>query len=146
MPHLIKFERAIDFTEENLVSLDQYQALANQHSSELPKGIRITENESVIAANLNLDSIDIIVFEFAKFADGRAFSEARILRDTHNYQGDIRASGDFMPDQVSFLKRTGFSSFSCRSEQEKNTALEILELVTAQYQSDTLEKRPSFRR
>ncbi|MFQ3282192.1 DUF934 domain-containing protein [Reinekea sp.] len=147
MQHLIKLEQAININPDNLIPLAQW--LSNNADTKVhsdPVGILIKENESVLEANLNLDQLDIIAFNFSKFTDGRAFSEARNLRDTLGYKGDIRAMGDFIPDQVAFLTRCGFSSFACRSEEDKDIAMNISEAMTNKYQSDSIEKRPYFRR
>lgn len=147
MQHLIKLDRAIDITVDQLKSLVDWQSQTTELAlNTLNSGIVINENESVIAANLDLEKVDIIAFNFSKFADGRAFSEARTLRDTLNYKGDIRAMGEFIPDQVAFLTRCGFSSFACRTEEEKNISLDICGIVSNHYQADSIENRPSFRR
>lgn len=109
-------------------------------------GIIIGENESIESIETFLNHIPLICFKFSKFADGRAFSYARKLRDQLNYQGEIRAMGDFMPDQVGFLERSGFNSFSCRTSAERDTAQVISKNISVKYQSDTLEVNPLFRR
>ncbi len=52
-----------------------------------------------------------IAVEFPKFSDGRGFSSARILREQMGYEGDIRAIGDFILDQIPLMLRCGVSSF-----------------------------------
>ena len=56
----------------------------------------------------DLDRIAAIVLQFPAFADGRAFSQARILRDRYGYAGEIRAEGPVFADQYSYLLRCGF--------------------------------------
>jgi uncharacterized protein (DUF934 family) len=53
-----------------------------------------------------------IVIEIASFTDGRVFGLARLLRDKIGFDGDLEVSGDFLPDQISFLERCGVNSFS----------------------------------
>ena len=53
-----------------------------------------------------------IVIEIATFTDGRVFGLARLLRDKIGFDGDLEVSGDFLPDQISFLERCGVNSFS----------------------------------
>lgn len=53
----------------------------------------------------------MIVVRLAKFTDGRAYSIARILRETYGYAGEMRATGDVLLDQIALLQRAGFDSF-----------------------------------
>jgi uncharacterized protein (DUF934 family) len=53
----------------------------------------------------------LIVLEFPKFRDGRAFSWARMLRTRLGFRGEIRATGDFLTDQLAFMTRVGIDSF-----------------------------------
>ncbi|TXR53560.1 DUF934 domain-containing protein [Reinekea thalattae] len=99
--------------------------------------------EALIAA---ISTQPLVVFEFEKFADGRPFTFARELREYHQYKGDIRASGDFMPDQAAFLYRCGFSSLQCRTEQDAQTALAVKDIVSVNYQADMEQAEPLFRR
>jgi len=54
-----------------------------------------------------LDRLELVVVTFPKFNDGRAFSQARLLRDAHGFTGEIRAGGHILLDQFSFLRRSG---------------------------------------
>jgi len=56
----------------------------------------------------DLDRIAAVVLSFPAFADGRAFSQARILRDRYGYAGEIRADGPVIADQYGYLLRCGF--------------------------------------
>lgn len=114
--------------------------------SSLKFGAYVKENESIEVLLPHLSHIKVIAFEFAKFADGRAFSFARQLRSTHKFEGEIRAYGDFMPDQVNFLERVGFDAFALRNEAEMKTALDIKDHFSVQYQSDATIDTPLFRR
>ncbi len=53
----------------------------------------------------------LIVLNFPKFTDGRAYSQARLLRTRYGYKGELRAEGDVLRDQLLFMKRVGFNSF-----------------------------------
>jgi uncharacterized protein (DUF934 family) len=58
-----------------------------------------------------LAQIARVEIEFPKFRDGRGFTLARRLRERFGYQGDIRATGHFLPDQFAALAACGFTSF-----------------------------------
>lgn len=53
-----------------------------------------------------------IVIEIGSFTDGRVFGLARLLRDRLGFEGVLEVSGDFLPDQISFLERCGVNAFS----------------------------------
>ena len=58
-----------------------------------------------------LDRIEAVALEFPVFSDGRAYSQARALREHHRYRGELRATGQVLQDQFAFMLRTGFDSF-----------------------------------
>ncbi len=60
----------------------------------------------------SLLTVNRIVIEIEQFTDGRVFGLARLLRDSVGYTGDLEVSGNFLPDQISFLQRCGVNSFS----------------------------------
>ena len=55
--------------------------------------------------------LDLIALHFPKFSDGRAYSQARLLRERLGYQGELRATGGVLQDQLPFMLRCGFDSF-----------------------------------
>ena len=59
----------------------------------------------------HLDRLALIEIAFPKYRDGRGYSSARILREA-GYTGELRAQGDVLVDQIAFMKRCGFDSFS----------------------------------
>ncbi len=114
--------------------------------SSLPFGAYVCEDDDYTELLPFLANLQIIAFKFSKFADGRMFTFARLLRMQHKFKGEIRAIGDFLPDQINYLQRCGFNAFSCRTENEMQTALSIKDHFTEQYQSDTRLIEPLFRR
>ena len=59
-----------------------------------------------------LDGVKLIILDFPKFTDGRAYTQARLLRERLGYTGELRASGAVFIDQLPFLLRCGFDSFA----------------------------------
>ena len=59
-----------------------------------------------------LDGVELIILDFPKFTDGRAYTQARLLRERLGYKGELRASGAVYIDQLPFLLRCGFDSFA----------------------------------
>jgi len=74
-----------------------------------------------IPGDVNLDELEpflprlgVVVVRLANMRDGRAFSLGRLLRERYGYGNDMRAVGDFIPDQILFLLRCGFTSFEVK--------------------------------
>ena len=67
---------------------------------------------------LSLAGVDRIELQFPKFTDGRAFSQALLLRRRLRFAGDIRATGDVLVDQLVQMQRSGFSSAVLRADQD----------------------------
>lgn len=59
----------------------------------------------------DLDRLALIILNFPKFTDGRAYSQARLLRQRFHYEGELRADGNVLRDQLMFMKRCGFNTF-----------------------------------
>ena len=93
-----------------------------------------------------LHDFSIIGVRFPVFTDGRGYSIARLLRDQLGYQGDLRAFGDVLVDQINYLHRCGFSSFYLRQDQNPDNALTALDTFSAFYQAGAGDTLPLYRR
>ncbi len=76
-----------------------------------PVGVRLANTHSVAELAPDLDRLDIIELEFPKFLDGRAYSQARLLRERYGYRNELRATGDVLRDQLLLMERCGFDAF-----------------------------------
>ena len=76
-----------------------------------PLGLRIEPGVSIAAFEADLPRFALIALDFPKFADGRAFSTARLLRDRHGFAGELRAVGEVLFDQLLPMRRCGFDAF-----------------------------------
>ena len=85
-----------------------------------PIGVRLKSDESPEALGEDVHRLSVVVLEFPKFRDGRAFSWARMLRTRLGFTGEIRAVGHFLYDQLAFMKRVGIDAF----EVQGNITLE----------------------
>ena len=81
-----------------------------------------------------LDHLQLIVLQFKVFSDGRAFSQARLLRDRYTFCGDIRAVGDVICDQLSFMKRSGFNQFELAKGEDVDLAFRTFDQISMTYQ------------
>lgn len=79
-------------------------------------GVHFGPSDDLEAVAACVDQIDLIILDFPSFADGRAYSKARLLRDKYGYKGELRAAGDVLIDQVAFMRRCGFDSFDIAHE------------------------------
>jgi len=109
-------------------------------------GIQVTgEAEPEVFAD-DLQRLDVIAVNFPVFRDGRGYSLARILRDRLGYDGELRATGDVLRDQLFYLQRCGFNSFEPRTDRCIEDALNGLSDFSVTYQADANDKRPIYRR
>lgn len=92
----------------------------------------------------DLQGIHTVVLQFPKFSDGRAFSQAVLLRRRLDFQGDIRAEGDVLIDQLLQMQRTGFSQAVLRADQNLAHGRNLLTHYAAFYQGDALSPQPRF--
>jgi uncharacterized protein (DUF934 family) len=93
-----------------------------------------------------LEGVDRIELQFPKFSDGRAFSQAYLLRRRRKFAGDIRATGDVLIDQLVQMQRTGFSSAVLKDGKDPAEADRQFARYPAFYQADTVVPRPLFAR
>jgi len=97
-------------------------------------GVRIGPADSVEDIASDLKDLQLIELDFPAFADGRIFSHAWLLRGRYNYQGEIRATGHFMRDQVFYLSRVGVNAFSLEKAEDLPVALATLNDFSVNYQ------------
>jgi uncharacterized protein (DUF934 family) len=76
----------------------------------------------------------LIALEFPKFKDGRAYSQARQLRERHGFRGELRATGDVLRDQFLFLHRAGFDSFEVKKDGDAGAFEETSRRYSVFYQ------------
>ena len=93
---------------------------------------------------LKLEGIERIDLHFPKFTDGRAFSQAFLLRRRLGFKGEIRATGDVLIDQLLQMQRCGFDAAVLRSDQNHALAQRQLERYPAFYQGDARTPEPHF--
>jgi uncharacterized protein (DUF934 family) len=61
-----------------------------------------------------LDRLAVVALVFPTFRDGRAYSQARLLRERYGYRSEVRATGQVLRDQFLFMLRAGFDAFEVR--------------------------------
>jgi len=95
-----------------VVSLKRWLAEGDALLARLaPVGVAVEAGADAQAHLADLAGRPLVALAFAKFADGRAFSYARMLRDRYGFEGELRAIGDVLIDEIPFMLRCGFDSF-----------------------------------
>jgi len=93
-----------------------------------------------------LDQLDRIDLHFPKFSDGRAFSQAFLLRRRLGFKGTLRATGDVLVDQLVQMQRSGFDVAVLRADQDLAVGERLLKHYDAFYQGDAVATQPHFRK
>jgi len=94
--------------------------------------------------NLPLNGVKRIDLHFPKFTDGRAYSQAFLLRRRLNFQGEIRATGDVLIDQLVAMSRTGFDVAVLRDGLDATAAQLQFDRFPAFYQGSAVDTQPLF--
>lgn len=121
--------------------------IANQDHSALGSGQKSLEIDNTVdPRSLDLTGVDCVVLQFPKFTDGRAYSQAFLLRRRLGFQGEIRATGDVLIDQLVQMQRSGFSSAVLRAGVDASAAQRQFDRFPAFYQGDAVTTAPRFAR
>ena len=94
----------------------------------------------------DFDKVALIAVDFPVFRDGRGYSIGRLLRERYGYKGEIRAIGDVLRDQLTFMLRCGFDAYAVRADKDLHDALKAFDEFTVQYQGAVDNPSPLFRR
>lgn len=137
-------ENAEDAGTDNIIlPLEEYLKAESRPSN---IGVQIKADDDVEALRPYLENLSLVELHFEKFADGRSFSQARFIRDALDYKQEIRASGDFMLDQIFYLTRCGVDAFLLPEGTKLETAQKNLHVFSEKYQAAVDEPQPLFRR
>ena len=122
----------------------EHKAQLKQRTGKL--GLLLSPDEEPSCIADEIDEFSIIAISFPKFVDGRGYTSARELRCELNYKGEIRAVGDVLRDQLYLMDRCGFNSFAVLEDRSLDEALTAFTDFSENYQGDTHEPRPLYRR
>jgi uncharacterized protein (DUF934 family) len=95
--------------------LEHAEALSQRNS---PTGVIWPNNRDVDDLVPYLDRLAAVALVFPNFRDGRAYSQARLLRERHHYRGELRATGQVLRDQFVFMLRAGFDAFEVKKDSD----------------------------
>ena len=75
-----------------------------------------------------------VALVFPSFRDGRAYSQARLLRERHGFDGELRATGQVLRDQFVFMLRAGFDSFEVKKQADAEAFAQTVKRYSVFYQ------------
>ncbi len=126
---------------DHIKSLTDWQALPHRSGT----AVQLEQDQPPAPLFEHLDVIELIAINVTNFMDGRGFSHARELRE-RGYQGELRATGSFITDQLHYLQRCGFDSFEFTEDTNLEHALLQLNPFDEHYQGAIDNPTPLFKR
>ena len=138
MPRIIKDGQLVDDSwSGDIHSLEDWQGLADKAGS----AVQLEPGDDPAVLLNSVGELALVVINFPNFMDGRGFSYGRTLRE-RGFEGELRARGGFIRDQLTYLSRCGFNAF----EMDNEAALESLQDFSEAYQASVDKPLPLFRR
>jgi len=131
-------------TPHLLLDLVQWHAVRASWPAGTPVGVRLANDQDVESLEADLPRLALVALHFPKWVDGRAYSQARLLRSRYRFGGEVRAVGDVVADMAPLLQRTGFDAVVLRHDQSIDVAERALNFFPGHYQGDTNDNRPLF--
>jgi len=128
-----------------IVPLATWLASRAELAARADVGVWLAPTDDPALLDVDVAALPVIAVDFPRFADGRGYSIARLLRERYAYQGELRAVGDVARDQLYFLHQAGFDAFVLRDGKDAQDALASLRDFTDGYQA-TARRTPWFRR
>ena len=111
-----------------------------------PVGVRLAASDAPETLTDDLSTLPLIVLDMTLFTDGRAFTQARVLRERLGYRGEIRVRGDFLRDQMFFLSRVGVNAFEFPEGVDLADRQRAFREFTITYQAAADNPLPLYRR
>jgi uncharacterized protein (DUF934 family) len=116
---------------------------AHDHAGDASASALILPNDAdPLACAVEIANASRVELQFPTFTDGRAYSQAYLIRRRLGFEGDLRATGEVLVDQLLQMERMGFSSAVLGADVSVTDALRQLERFPAFYQGDALREAP----
>lgn len=114
----------------------------------LRHGVKLGNEEDVSSLAEELRDLPLIALDWPKSADGRAYTQARLLRERLGFRGELRATGEVIADQIQAMQRCGINAFVPRADQNLETCLQVARAFDLAYQhaADSLPNVWALRR
>lgn len=124
------------------VFLNDFETLRSQNR---PIGVRLAPDDDPEKLEPFLDSIALIEVDFPKYTDGRGYSQAQLLRRRYGYQGELRAVGHVLRDQIFYMNRSGFDAYGTE-RAALSSVIEALAEYSEVYQPAANDRVSVFRK
>ncbi|GAB2519732.1 DUF934 domain-containing protein [Microbulbifer agarilyticus] len=109
-------------------------------------GVWLDSDETADLIGEYASDLPLIAAHFPAFTDGRGFTAARLLRERYGFTGEMRAVGNFIRDQLTYLTRCGFNAFAFQGDQPLSGLTESLHDFSDSYQAAVDQPLPIHRR
>ena len=119
-----------------IITAQEHQAVATPSA--------LTLANDVDPRTLDLASVTRIDLQFPAFTDGRAYSQAFLLRRRLRFAGELRATGDVLIDQLVQMQRTGFDVAVLKDGVDASAAQRQLDRYAGFYQGSAVQTQPNF--
>lgn len=135
-----------------LLTLEQWHAVRHTWPETLRTGVTLPNTADVQDLRDDIRRLSLVVLHFPKWVDGRAYTQARLLRSRLRYTGEIQVRGEVLVDMLPLLQRCGVDTAVLRHDQSLDAAHEALAIFNplrggvGHYQGDTLQRLPRFAR
>ena len=133
-------------TPYSLLTVQQWHGVKSQWPSGMPVGVLFPNDADIEDLAEDLPRLALVALQFPKWVDGRAYTQARLLRVRYRFAGEVRATGEALVDMLPLMKRTGFDAVVLRADQSLEAAERALRFFPGHYQGDVVEHRPLFAR
>ena len=120
----------------NIITAQEHQTVASTSV--------VTLANDVDPRSLDLSGVKRIDLQFPKFTDGRAYSQAFLLRRRLGFAGELRATGDVLIDQLVQMQRTGFDVAVLREGVDASAAQRQFDRFAGFYQGSAIGTQPQF--
>jgi uncharacterized protein (DUF934 family) len=130
-----------------LLTLAQWRAVRAAWAAPMAVGLVVPNDTDIETLVDDLPRLQLVALAFPKWVDGRAYSQARLLRARFGFTGEIRATGEVLVDMLPLLERTGFDTVKLRADQSIASARRALDFFPqGHYQGDVKQPQPLFAR
>lgn len=148
-------DAALPSAGQVIVSWTRWQADRAALAGRGDVGVSIPATLDVDALRDDLPALALVAIPFVfiqpkpeggRTFDGRAYTQARLLRERHGFRGEVRAFGDVFRDAMFYMRRCGVSAFQLKDGADLEDALKAFGDFSLGYQGAADDPTPIFRR
>jgi uncharacterized protein (DUF934 family) len=131
--------------EEPMEEISWQDFRGDREAARRAEALVIPNDADLSVIGKDVRGFGVVILEFPVFKDGRAYSQARLLRERYGYKGEIRARGEVLRDQLFFMMRCGVNAFEF-SRDDAHGAQAALREFSLTYQGAADKAEPVWRR